>query len=99
MWKPSRAEKEAYKSMLAEKAKYVYINTPHAIRTGCQVEFFSEYLAKVVRGVVKSHSYGRDRGQHTFTISVSDGTTLRVKGRNLYPNVIEHVQGDESLNT
>jgi len=42
-------------------------------------------------GVVARHSYGADCGQHTFSIRLEDGTLKRVKGRNLYPNLVEHV--------
>ena len=41
-------------------------------------------------GVVIKHSYGEKRGQHTFTIKLDDGSTKRVKGRNLYPNLVTH---------
>lgn len=42
-------------------------------------------------GVVLRHSYGAETGQHTFTILLDDGRKKLVKGRNLYPNVTEHV--------
>lgn len=59
---------------------------------------------------VLRHSYGSLKGQHTFTLEVLDviekldisqahvkGDTFRIKGRNLYPNVIDHVYiSDES---
>lgn len=41
-------------------------------------------------GRVIKHSYGAKTGQHTFTILLSDGTKKMVKGRNLYPNLLEH---------
>lgn len=41
-------------------------------------------------GVVERHSYGADRGQHTFSIRLTDGSLKRVKGRNLYPHLVEH---------
>lgn len=31
-------------------------------------------------------SYGKASQQHTFTLQKSDGTTFRIKGRNLYKN-------------
>lgn len=46
---------------------------------------------KEYSGVVIKHSYGKDKGQHTFTVLLDDGTKKLVKGRNLYPNLIEHV--------
>jgi len=54
------------------------------------------------------HSYGSAKGQHTFTVKILEvinkgsdqtknvGETMRIKGRNLYPNVIDHIQGEES---
>ena len=54
------------------------------------------------------HSYGAKKGQHTFTCSVLEaednniresheaGDFFLIKGRNLYPIVIEHQQSDES---
>lgn len=47
-------------------------------------------------GIVHKHSYGADRGQHTFTILLNDGSKKLVKGRNLYPNLIEHIVDPES---
>jgi len=37
-----------------------------------------------LEGIVVSESYGAKKGQHTFTILLTDGTKLRIKGRNLY---------------
>lgn len=42
-------------------------------------------------GVVVKHSYGSEKGQHTFTILLDNGKKKLIKGRNLYPNLIEHV--------
>jgi hypothetical protein len=39
-----------------------------------------------VDGYVVNDSYGADKQQHTFTIRRADGSTLRIKGRNLYAN-------------
>ena len=47
-------------------------------------------------GIVERHSYGVDKGQHTFSIRLVDGTLKRVKGRNLYPNLVEHVPSPDS---
>lgn len=52
---------------------------------------------RTVQGEVISNSYGEKTNQHTFTIQEDDGTKIRVMGRNLYPNIIQHVQGDESI--
>lgn len=47
-------------------------------------------------GVVERHSYGGEKGQHTFSIRLQEplvdaGKLKLVKGRNLYPNLTEHV--------
>lgn len=46
--------------------------------------------------LIKKESYGKEKGQHTFTLKILEqisknceravGKTIRVKGRNLYPN-------------
>jgi hypothetical protein len=54
---------------------------------------YNYYLVEVLR-----HSYGVDKGQHTFTVKVlksfdSDkfqGDEFRIKGRNLYSNLLAH---------
>ena len=57
---------------------------------------------------VLRHSYGAQAGQHTFTCEVIEvidcgsdqthcvGQSFRIKGRNLYPIVDDHIQGEES---
>lgn len=58
---------------------------------------------------ILKHSYGAKTCQHTFTCKVirllkkgttyekrSKGEKFLIKGRNLYPYVIEHHQGEES---
>ena len=92
-----------------------------AIRTNCELIIEKPYFQgsyrkpkfigkQVMKVKVLRHSYGSDKGQHTFTLEVIDvvesletsqahvkGDTFRIKGRNLYPNVIEHVYiSDES---
>ena len=47
-------------------------------------------------GIVERHSYGEKTGQHTFSVRLADGTLKLVKGRNLYPNLIEHVPDPKS---
>ena len=64
---------------------------------------------QVIKVEVLKESYGAKAGQHTFTVIVrrryKKGTTYEkrktgekflIKGRNLYPNVCEHIQGEES---
>ncbi|MEB3150358.1 MAG: hypothetical protein VKL60_15265 [Sphaerospermopsis sp.] len=37
-----------------------------------------------IEAVVIKDSYGKDKQQHTFTLQKTDGSTFRIKGRNLY---------------
>ena len=39
-----------------------------------------------ITGTIIRDSYGAEKQQHTFTIELSDGSTTRIKGRNLYRN-------------
>lgn len=41
---------------------------------------------ELVNGKVIKDSYGKDKQQHTFTLELKDGSTMRIKGRNLYKN-------------
>lgn len=41
---------------------------------------------ELVVGEIVSDSYGRDKQQHTFTLRLADGSSTRIKGRNLYAN-------------
>ena len=41
---------------------------------------------ELVEGTITRDSYGADKQQHTFTITLPDGGTTRIKGRNLYRN-------------
>lgn len=42
---------------------------------------FEMITAKIIRD-----SYGAEKQQHTFTLELEDGSTKRIKGRNLYKN-------------
>ena len=67
---------------------------------------------QTIKVEVLRHSYGAIKGQHTFTLEVIEiieqldhrdahkkGDNFRIKGRNLYPNVIDHYfQSEESKN-
>ena len=44
-----------------------------------------EGTERVIGKIIKD-SYGKDKQQHTFTIDLGDGSTIRIKGRNLYRN-------------
>ena len=58
---------------------------------------------------VIKHSYGVKTNQHTFTLKVLEiiesnsnqthtiNSKILIKGRNLYPSVLDHIQGDESI--
>lgn len=47
-------------------------------------------------GIVVRHSYGATTNQHTFSIRLEDGRLKLVKGRNLYPNLVEHIPDPNS---
>ena len=87
----------------------------YAIRTNCIITFKKNFFSGTwrkpkfthsakVHAIVKKHSYGQLKGQHTFTLQVIDcdtsdyekGDRILIKGRNLYPNLLEHLQGEES---
>ena len=94
-WKPNKAQKEAYKQKMQERDSLPIIRSNGAIREGCYVEFYSTLKGEVIKGNVINSSYGADKGQHTFTID-NNGDKLLVKGRNLYPNLLKHIQGEIS---
>lgn len=96
-WRPSRAQKDAYIQKLKEKKSLPIIAPTNAIRTNCYLEFYSLNKGEIIRGTVIKHSYGTDKGQHTFSIKTNEGDLLLVKGRNLYPNLLKHIPGQESL--
>ncbi|WP_395076809.1 hypothetical protein [Flavobacterium sp.] len=96
-WKPNAAQKIEFAERMREKEKLPIINPAGAIRTGCKVEFYSTNIGDILKGEVVKHSYGAERNQHTFTILLFNGEKKLVKGRNLYPNLLSHVQGKESL--
>lgn len=52
---------------------------------------------ELITGKIIKDSYGKDKQQHTFTLALSDGTELRIKGRNLYANgTYRQMWADES---
>lgn len=52
---------------------------------------------ETVEGEIIADSYGRDKQQHTFTLRLVDGSTTRIKGRNLYRNkVYRQMWADEN---
>lgn len=96
-WKPSRAQKEEYKAKMAIKEALPIVQSAGAIRCGCKLEWFNVSPGEVLKGTVTRSTYGED-GQHTFTVTIEGGESVCVKGRNLYPNLLNHIQGEESLN-
>lgn len=41
---------------------------------------------ETIEGKIIAESYGEKTQQHTFTILLSDGKKIKIKGRNLYKN-------------
>ena len=96
-WKPNASQRAAYREkMQARELLDIKPTSNGAIRTGCKLKFYSVNKGEVIEGEVIKHSYGAEKGQHTFTILCTNGNKLLVKGRNLYTNLIEHIQGEES---
>jgi hypothetical protein len=98
-WKPTKAQKDEYKAKMKVRNSLPIINATKPIRTNCYVEFYSINQGDLIRGKVIRHSYGANKNQHTFSIQKLDGSLLLVKGRNLYPNLLKHIPGQESLTT
>lgn len=94
-WKPNASQRAAYREKCLERESLPVKTTTFAIRTGCYVEYYSLNKGEIISGTVINSSYGTDKGQHTFTVETRDGKIM-VKGRNLYPNIIKHIQGEES---
>ena len=95
-WKPSAADKAEYRAKIKEREKLPIVQPSGAIRKGCKVEYYSLNHGHVISGTVIKHSYGQLTNQHTFTID-SFGYKILVKGRNLYPNLLKHEPGNESI--
>ena len=95
-WKPNKSQKTEYIAKIQEKESLNIFTTNKAIRNGCFIKFYSISKGKVIEGNVVKESYGEKIGQHTFTIEECDGNKVIVKGRNLYPNMLEHIQGEIS---
>lgn len=90
-WKPNANQRAAYAAAMHDAEAYCFIHSPHPIRTGDTVEWFDVNSAALLSGVVLRHSYGAERGQHTFSIQISTKGSLKlVKGRNLYPKLTRH---------
>lgn len=98
-WKPNASQRAAYREKMLERETLPVHTTNFAIRKGCFVEYYSTNKGRVIKGMVINSSYGADRGQHTFTIETTEGEKILVKGRNLYPNIINHIPGEDSRMT
>lgn len=98
-WKPSTAQRAAYAESMRAADTHTFIRSPYAIRNGDTVEFFDASISDLVGGVVEKHSYGKDAGQHTFSIRKTDGTLRLIKGRNLYPRLTKHVVSAAGIDT
>lgn len=97
-WKPNAAQRAEYAAKMREREAIAPKGAIGAIRKGCKLKLFHLASGRIVSGEVVNHSYGAEKGQHTFTIDTGSGKII-IKGRNLYPNVIEHIKGTESINT
>lgn len=96
-WKPNASQKAEYRKKMLERESLPILTHHHrAIRKGCFVKYYSTNKGCIVEGYVINSSYGVEKGQHTFTIDFG-GEKILVKGRNLYPNILEHIQGEISL--
>lgn len=95
MYKISKAQKSEFSKRYAKRDEICY-GTPYAIREGCVLKFYNLSANKIQIGTVIRHSYGEKTGQHTFTLDVGD-CLIRIKGRNLYPAVIKHERGAQSI--
>lgn len=111
-WKPNANQKRAYIAKMKEREILPIIYPSKAIRNGCFVSFYSKYHGKIIEGSVVNNSYGTShfigqndytgeqlysKGQHTFTIQDNKSKKYRVKGRNLYDSLLNHIPGEESL--
>ena len=95
-WKPNKSQAREYAERMKQKEKLPIVRSNKAIRNGCFLKFYSISKGKIIEGNVIKESYGERTGQHTFTIEECDGNKVIIKGRNLYPNMLEHIQGEIS---
>ena len=100
-YRPNKTERGQYARLVSERDELAK-GTSYPIRTGCRVRFayvdMDADKVLVVSGKVISHSYGRT-GQHTFTIKLDRNCGEEIKlirGRNLYPGIIEHLPGQKA---
>ena len=95
-WKPNASQKREYIEKMKEKESLNTFTAQKAIRNGCFLKFYNIAQGRIVEGNVIKESYGEKTGQHTFTIEEYNGNKIIVKGRNLYPNMLEHIPGEIS---
>lgn len=73
-----------------------YVFFEKAVFTGSYPNAKFSHMEKL-EGLIVSDSYGKSKQQHTFTIQLSTGNKIRIKGRNLYKNGCKRLQWtDES---
>lgn len=95
-WKPSKSQAREYAERMKQREELPIIRSSKAIRNGCFVSFHSKYHNRVIKGYIVANSYGENTNQHTFTIE-ENGMKYKVKGRNLYDSLLEHIPGEESI--
>ncbi|MCF6183195.1 MAG: hypothetical protein L3J56_00975 [Bacteroidales bacterium] len=62
-----------------------YVKFEKAIFSGTYPNATYEGMETIIGKIIKD-SYGKKKGQHTFTILRDNGENMRIKGRNLYKN-------------
>ena len=87
------AAREFSERMRQQEADNTFIAPNGALREGCKIVFCDKKTSKILTVEIMKSSYGAKTGQHTFTLSNGQ----RIKGRNLYDRIIEHVQGATSI--
>lgn len=68
----------------------IWVQDHRRFRFGARPKFKATGFEKFC-GIVVRHSYGRKTGQHTFSIQLDSGELKLVKGRHLYPNILQHI--------
>ena len=106
-WSPSSSQKREYhQRMLAieaakqESPKDGYdIDCTGDCCVGDNIAFFNAGKCEErMYGVIVADSYGADKQQHTFTVLLSTGDKVLIKGRNLYKNGVKRMKWDNEEN-
>jgi len=96
-WKPNATQYRKYAERMKEQNSMNFIQSNGAIREGCKLSWIDKNSSVELSGEVITSSYGLDKGQHTFTIQLNQGSIKLVKGRNLYDRLTNHIQGKQSI--